>query len=133
MARSACTQAGRSPDAEVNNRARGKVADYIGAQGPPHRGARYRRKTPASDGHTFGRSVSGGRGALAPIRPTEGRAASRRAQERGPARISGQAAAGCWPQPAGGGAPTAKPATPHPAWRPAEHINQAAARSRPPP
>ena len=133
MARSAYTQAGRSPDAKENNRARGKVADDIEELGLLHRRDRYRRKTPASDGHTFARSVSGGRRATALIRATEGSPAPPRAQERGPARVSGQAAAGCWPQPAGGGAPTAKPATSHPAWRPAEHINQAAARSRPSP
>ena len=78
---------GAEPRRIENNRGRGKVADDIGALGQPHRGARYRRKTPDRGGDIFARAGGRGRGALAPIRPTVGRAAANRPHERrGPER-----------------------------------------------
>lgn len=109
MARSAYTQAGRSPDAEANgllqsdaeegsHRCRTRLEPDHQAQGVSPAAQLWQA---GSDGrpertavHIFARSVSGGRRATALIRATEGSPAPPRAQERGPARDSGQAAAG---------------------------------------
>lgn len=119
MALCALTQAGRSPDAEANgllqsnaeegsHRCRTRLEPDHQAQGDSPDAQLWQA---GSDGrperasvHIFARSDSGGRRATALTRATEGSPAPPRAQERGPARVSGQAAAGCWPQPAGGGA-----------------------------